>query len=237
MPLHDWTRANDAAFHNFHLGWLWNLAGALNSSVLPSGYLARTEEYVGPFQTDVVTLESGSDPSPIGRGGGASLVPTLTIDASRFLARKEHRIAIYSAREERRVAVIEVVSPGNKDSQVRVDWFGRRLLEYLENGLHLTILDLLPPTKLVQEGFACGLARALGSTTSLPASGLQAASFESEAEPPRVKVYSVDLRVGQPLPDAPLFLEPGLHVPLPLEATYVETITRLPAPDRNRLGG
>ncbi len=236
MPLHDWTRSTDAAFHNFHLGWLWNLASAMNTSVLPTGYVARTEEYVGPYQADVVALETGQGTTPDSRGTGAALVPTLVIDAPRILAHKEHRIAVYSARDERRVAVIEVGSPGNKDSQVRADWFARKLLDYIESGLHLTILDLLPPTKLVPDGFASPLANSLGATASLPPITRQAASFECEATPPRYKVYSVELVVERPLPDAPVFLEPGLHVALPLEATYCETVSGLPAPDRARIG-
>lgn len=236
MPLHDWTRSTDAAFHSFHLGWLWNLARTLNTSVLPAGYEARTEEYVGPYEADIVALEVGAGSSEAVRGSGGTLVPTLTIDRPRFLVHREHRLALYSARDERRVAVVEVISRGNKNSQVRVEWFGRKLLEYIENGLNLTILDVLPPTRLVPDGFASGLARSLGTAVGLPQTALQATSFECDAEPPRVRVYAAELRVAQALPDVPLFLDQEVHVAGPLESTYVETVSGLPVSDRARLG-
>jgi hypothetical protein len=34
--------------------------------------------------------------------------------------------------------------------------------------------------------------------------------------------------VGDSLPDMPLFLEPGAHVPLPLEMTYERAFAALP---------
>lgn len=236
MPLHDWTRVPDNIFHNFHVGWLWNLAGALNSSVLPSGYIARAEEYVGPFEADVLALELGSaerNPTPPGAQG---LVPTVTISPPRFLPRKERRIAIFSSRDERRVSVMEVVSPGNKDSAARAEWFERKKLEYLEGGLHLLLIDLLPATNAVPQGFGSLLVRKLGSGEPYPHAGRESASFECAIEPPGVRVYGTELTLGDALPSVPLFLEPGTHVQVPLEPTYQETLQRLPAVDRTRLG-
>lgn len=234
MPLHDWTRVPDAAFHGFHLGWLWNLAGVLNASVLPPGYIARPEEYVGPYQADVLALETGG-------GGGAarpspsSPKPTLTIAPPPFVQHKERRVAIFSGRDERRVSVIELVSPGNKDSAVRAEWFRRKLLDYLEAGLHLLVIDLLPPTGLVLDGFADALVHDLGCSEKLRGGGPQTCAFECQIAPPRVQVYAAELAVGAPLPSAPLFLEPSIHVEIPLEESYLETVERLPAKDREQL--
>lgn len=133
MPLLDWSRVPHNVFHNFHTGWLWNMARVLNLSVLPKGYVARTEEYVGPHEADVLALETGRGAAPSPRSGHAP-VPTLTIAPPRFVPRKERRVSVFSAQDERRVAVIEVVSPGNKDSRKRADWFGRNLVEYIEGG-------------------------------------------------------------------------------------------------------
>lgn len=60
-------------------------------------------------------------------------------------------------------------------------------------------------------------------------------SFERRADPLEVRVYHSSLRLGQPLPAAPLFLEPGLHVEVPLEASYTSALGGLPGPDRSRL--
>lgn len=63
MALHDWTGAHDSAWHNFHQAWLVFMAGALNRGVLPEGFLARAEEYVGPYEADVLAVDLSSSES------------------------------------------------------------------------------------------------------------------------------------------------------------------------------
>lgn len=235
MPLHDWTRVADNVFHNFHVSWLAQLAGTLNGSVLPPGFIARAEEYVGPFQADVLALEVGTTASSGPSGTQSALRPTATIDPPRFDARRHRRIAIFSSRDERRVAVLEVVSPGNKDSDRRARWFEDKLLDCLAGGLHLLLVDLLPGTTAAP-GFAAAVARELGSG-EVPEQGLAATSFERQPEPSVVRVYHRPMAVGSPLPAAPLFLDPGRAVEVPLEATYQAAFAWLPATDRERLGG
>lgn len=238
MPLHDWTRVTDNVFHFFHVGWLWNLAHGLNDGVLPGGYVARAEEYLGPFQSDVLTLQSAAESGTrVTNGGGTELAPTLVLAPPRLEARKERRVAVFTARDERRVAVIEVVSPGNKDSAARAGHFRGKLIECLASGLHVTVLDLLPAS-LPAPGFAGELTRELGDDTArIPLEGRCATSIERRAEPTSLRVFHRSLALAQPLPsDLPLFLLDGAFVRLPLEATYTRTVEGLPAVDRQRLG-
>jgi hypothetical protein len=44
MPIHDWTRIFDDAFHDFHLEWISALKFALNEGILPRGYYAAAEQ-------------------------------------------------------------------------------------------------------------------------------------------------------------------------------------------------
>lgn len=236
MPLHDWTLVSSNVLRSFHVVWLGHLAGALNGSVLPEGYLARAEEYVGPFQADVLALDADAAPGQAApRAPSPALQPTATIDPPRFDVRRQRRIAVFSAREERRLAVIELVSPGNKDAERRARWFEEKLLECLAAGLHLLVVDLLPPSPSAP-GFAAAVARELGSE-AVPAGGLALTSFETQVQPPVVRVYHFPVQVGAALPEAPLFLEPALSVNVPLEATYQAAFDWLPAPDRARLAG
>ncbi|MCW8138960.1 MAG: DUF4058 family protein [Planctomycetota bacterium] len=231
MPLHDWARVPDNVFHNFHVAWLAQLAGALNASVLPPGYLARAEEYVGPFQADVLTLEAGAPRTQ--PASGPAREPTATIAPPRFDVTRQRRITVFSARDERRVAVLEVVSPGNKDSARRARWFEEKLVDCLAAGLHLLLVDLLAPTAAAP-GFAEAVARELGSD-QVPPGGRAATSFECQPAPPVVRVYHQSFAPGAPLPPAPLFLEPGRAVEVPLEETYAAAFGWLPAADRERL--
>lgn len=231
MGLHDWRRVTDNVFHTFHYGWLWNLAGLLNAQVLPPGYVARPEEYVGPYEADVLTLHSGV-PAPPSGGGGTALEPVLTLSPPRLRLGKERRIAIHSARDERRVAIIEVVSPGNKDSARRAAHLQSKLIDALESGLHVVVIDVLPPTG-VCASFPGAVARALGATDEPRLGERHAASFEVQLDPLRLNLYGRDLTLGRPLPDdVPLFLLDGARVALPLERSYEATVAMLSAADR-----
>ena len=48
MPVHDWTRVFDGAFHAFHLAWIAEIQKALNNGILPPDYYAMAEQVAGP---------------------------------------------------------------------------------------------------------------------------------------------------------------------------------------------
>src|SRR5207302_2332516 len=62
-------------------------------------------------------------------------------------ARKANRITIRHPDGDV-VAVIEIVSPGNKDSRHALRAFARKAVEFLHAGIHLLIVDLFPPNRL-----------------------------------------------------------------------------------------
>jgi hypothetical protein len=234
MPLHDWSTPPANVFHNLHQAWLVFLARALNGSLLPEGYLARTEEYIGPFEADVLTVETGGPSAAPSRPAADEPQPTVTIAAPRTRARRQRRIAVFSERDERRVAVLEIVSPGNKDSQRRASSFRAKILECVEAGLHVVVADVLPATGSVRS-FAVEVAAEFGSATPLDDSPRYVTSFESCIDPWEVRVYHHPVQVGRVLPDAPLFLAAGVHVMVGLESTYCEAFGGLPRRDRELL--
>jgi hypothetical protein len=54
MPIHDWTRIDSGAFHDFHQRWTLTLSNALNQGILPDGYFAMVEQRVGAPIADVL---------------------------------------------------------------------------------------------------------------------------------------------------------------------------------------
>src|ERR1051325_2525539 len=117
MPMHDWRQVKSGIYHNFHTLWISTLTNRLNAKLLPPGYFAMAEQIVGRPEADVVTLQTVPAAA---RDNGAELATAkpktrfvMPIDAERY-ARKTHRIAIHHELGKV-VAVIEVVSPGNKD--------------------------------------------------------------------------------------------------------------------------
>lgn len=119
-------------------------------------------------------------------------VAQLETEAEAF-ARRGNRIVIRHARG-RPVAVIEVVSPGNKDRDHSVRRFAGQVRDFLNRSVGVMIVDLFPPGR-----------------------PLAVVSYDA-GEP--LTSYLEPLAIGDCLPVAPLFLDAGYYVPLPLEATY-----------------
>jgi len=62
-----------------------------------------------------------------------------------FYRRKQSHIAVRHVGGDHVVAVIEVVSPGNKSSKHAFESFVEKAAELIDRGIHLLILDLFPP--------------------------------------------------------------------------------------------
>ena len=43
--------------------------------------------------------------------------------------------------------MIEIVSPGNKDSRAALREFVDKVIDFLRQGIHLLVVDLFPPTR------------------------------------------------------------------------------------------
>jgi hypothetical protein len=91
MAIHDWTRVDAGLFHNFHQSWTVTLSQALNASGLLAAYFPLIEQSIkGP-------------------------IPDAVTEADLY-AHKANRITVRH-RHGDVVAVIEIVSPGNKSTQ------------------------------------------------------------------------------------------------------------------------
>lgn len=232
MPIHDWTRVRANRFHHFHQSWTIALGSALNDGRLPPGFFALVEQKAGGPEPDVIALEL-TPPAESSSGGVATDVrpPKARIitrsDAAGY-ARKANRITIRHP-DGRVVAVIEIVSPGNKDSRHAILAFGQKAFEFLQAGINLLIVDLFPPTPRDPEGihkviwdFWCE-----EPFTLPPDKPLTMASYAVGAE---VVAYIEPVAVGDPLPEMPIFLSSQRYVPCPLEETYQTAWEQFPAP-------
>jgi hypothetical protein len=125
------------------------------------------------------------------------------------------------------VAVVEVISPGNKGSKSAFKALIDKACELLEHKIHLLILDLFPPTKRDPNGLHAALWEEIADESFTPPANepLTLAAYESSVT---VKAFVECLAVGQALPDMPLFIEPGAHILVPLEETYQAAFTAVP---------
>jgi hypothetical protein len=134
-------------------------------------------------------------------------------------ARKVKAVVIRHRSGHKVIAMIEIVSPGNKSSATEMKTFVEKAIQALANGIHLLIVDLFPPTTRDP----CGIHRVIWGTDregDFALTDAQPLTCLSYVGMPCPEVYLDPVAVGDPLPDMPLFLTPEVYVPLPLEATY-----------------
>jgi len=240
MPIHDWTRVPAGILHHLHGTWLFELAGELNEGVLPPGYYALGEQVAGGAIPDVLTLELGERPVPTRRGMQSSAFspePTATLTAvadEPVYPPRPRVLGIRHVTDDRVVAIVEIVSPGNKKEAAELGALVEKTVSTLSKGVHVVVVDLHPPGAFDADGLHNVIWRELGqtSTTFDPARPLQVVSYVSGG---KVKAYIEPLSVGDALPPIPLFLTVEQHVPLPLEKSYRTAFSRLPAHLRRTL--
>ncbi|MEZ6122380.1 MAG: DUF4058 family protein [Planctomycetaceae bacterium] len=165
MPLHDWTTVVAGTFHDFHYIWVAEIRRRLNSGLLPDGYYAQAEQVTGAAVPDVLTLQDESGSADV--GSADSVVPPksaialldsppqvqLTQSAEeRLYARKRDRVAVRHRSGDRTVALIDVVSPGNKHSVAELRRFLEKIDSALEAGVHCLVIDVHPPGSARRSG-------------------------------------------------------------------------------------
>lgn len=239
MPVHDWTRVTAGTFHAFHLAWIAELQRVLNGGTLPEGYYALAEQVSGNVVPDVLTLHGDVpgrttplDPSDDGPGVAVAEAPPqvrLTVQGTEaaLLAARRRRVAIRHTSDDRVVAFIEIVSPGNVESRLAAEAFVEKAMAALRSGVHLLLIELVPPTGVAPTGI-CGLVfeAAVGRPYEPPPDlPLTLAAF---AAGETVTAYVEPTASGHPLAAMPLFLDPAHYVDVPLEATSTTAYATLP---------
>ena len=250
MPIHDWSRVPAGIFHDFHQDLVIQIKRDLNAGILPTGYYAMAEQVAGGLGPDVLGLHrpqavaSDADNSGVrsSRGGGRGTLlapPKVRIVAEadpEYYRRKQSLVAIRHVSGHRVVAVVEVVSPGNKATRQALEQFTRKAGEFLDQGVHLLIIDLLPPGRFDPNGIHGVIWEYIAGGDFLrPADKpLTVAAYESGLAT-RADVEPV--AVGDRLPEMPLYLEPGEWVPVPLDRSYQMTWETLPVPLKELIAG
>jgi hypothetical protein len=247
MPIHDWTRVDAGIFHHFHQRWIGAITDVLNGGLLPRDSYALAERQGAGFEPDILTLKAGGAPEPEdpprlpvdrppghagGEGGGGVLVaePRVRVKAETdldFYRRKQDVVAIRHASGDHLIAVVEVVSRGNKSGRKAFDDFLRKAAEFLGRGVHLLILDLQPPTSRDPQGIHGAIwDEVAGQEYARPGDKpLTLAAYEAGAG---VRAFVEPVGVGDAPIDMPLFLKPGRHVAVPVEETYEVAFDSVP---------
>jgi hypothetical protein len=247
MPIHDWSRVRAGVFHDFHQEWIREIKRALNDTTLPQGYYALSEQYAAGFGADVLTLQmsessqADSDAVHPAAGNGGSLLvapPPIALTAEtelEFYRRKQNSVVVRTSEDDRIVAVVEVVSPGNKASHHAIEAFTKKAAELFDHDIHLLVLDLHRPGARDPQGIHGAI---WGEISDEPYDHpadfpLTLAAYECNLA---IRAYVKPVAVGDRLPEMPLYLQPGAYVLVPLEATYQLAFAAVPERWRSVLG-
>lgn len=207
MAIHDWTRVSAGTFHHFHTIWLAHLAEELNQGRLPEDYYAMAEQRAGQVQPEVyLTMEMSEE------------------EAYRL---KQNTLVIRHATDHRVVALVEIVSPSNKDREAHVSAFVEKVRSSIRREIHFVLLDLLPPGLHDPSRMHGRVWYDIGGEEYEPPEGkpLTLASYNAAELP---VAYVEPTAVGAELIPMPLFLDPRWYVKLPLKETYAAAYRGVP---------
>src|SRR5437773_1657587 len=118
MPVHNWARVPAGLFHHFHQDWSIEIARALNRGRLPRGLSALVEHRAAQREPDILAIEA-RDVSRDDGGVATAERPRTRIvrqSAKELYSRRANRIVVRH-HLGRIIAVIELLSPGNKSSR------------------------------------------------------------------------------------------------------------------------
>lgn len=229
-PLHSWT--------TLHSRWAGILMDALSALLPASRYLVEVNVSVGPhIEADIAEFEL--PPSVIaeevnGSEGGVALAvqpwaPPLAAQTVDLIFPDDIEVQVFDLRDGKRlVAVIELVSPGNKDRNEARQAFAAKCVAYLQRGIGLIVVDIVTSRRgnlhhQVLDLLGQAEVSVLPAETDLYASAYRPAH---RADKNQLDLWPVALAVGQPLPLLPLALRSAFFVPVDLEATYMEARQR-----------
>jgi|SRR5579883_58694 len=227
MPLLDHFRpptSDDAPWESFNTLWVAALVRWLNGHLPDDRYRAFAQVHLGPHvEADVAEFER----TPAGGGGnGVATVeavapPAVVTIPAIFPDDVEVRIT-ETRNTQRLVAVIELVSPGNKKEPDERRSFAAKCMSYLRRGIGLAVVDAVTERRanLHDELMRLmGLAPPPGFPPDTP---IYTVGYRPvrRGERNEIDLWPFALHVGDRLPLVPLGLRGGSTVLLDLETTY-----------------
>jgi hypothetical protein len=222
MPIHDWPRVDAGIFHHFHLEWIGEISRVLNRGLLPPDHYALAEQIAGPLEPDVLTLRGPTAGLPPDKNPPRGVAVAVAPPSVRFRAKTE--IDLYAAKAKavvirhtsnhQIIAVLEVVSPGNKSSRQRLRAFVEKAENLLRAGVHLMIVDLFPPGPRDPQGIHKALWDLfIDNEFELPPD--KRLTLAAYIGGPCAEAFIEPTAVNASLPDMPLFLTPEVYIPVP----------------------
>jgi hypothetical protein len=228
MPLLDHFRpplSQRRHWDSFHGAWAEAVAIQLNQ-VLPDRFVAEARvKFGGRVEIDVGTFAENPTAVESGAGGVAVWAPPKPTATAPLSFDDPDIFEVQVLSEEggpRLVAAIELVSPSNKDRPANRRTFAIKCASYLQSGVSVIIIDVVTERS---GNLTAELLQLLNAPLVAPGQGAHDLYATAHRTVPshdglRLETWAHALRVGDPLPTLPLWLEADLALPLDLESAY-----------------
>lgn len=210
---------------------------------LPPGFVAAPRVHLGPyFEIDIAAFEKDDKTPGIGTSsGGSGATATLAPPRPTWAIETDvpeddvYEVEIYNVEEERLlVAVIEIVSPANKDRPDKRRAFVGKCGALLRKGVAVSIVDLVT---IRHANLYAELMMFIGHpdpTLGPEPPPIYASSCRwttnAEGTRARLEAWSSPMMVGQPLPSLPLWLTDTQSIVFDLEHSYEQACEDLSIP-------
>lgn len=227
-PHHHWE--------SFHSNWATRIADGI-AALLPPGFQVEEHTHTGPgFEIDVATFEetiSAHDSASSGPALAMRAAPTYAPpvpDANMPAAFPDtFEVRLFSTAEGLTlVAVVELVSPGNKDRAAERRAFVAKCAGYLSQGVSLIVVDIVTNRHANLHNELMRFMEAAPDLDFPAGVSLYAVAYRPvrHGEQEEIDLWQRRLAVGAPLPTLPLRLTGDLFLPVDFEAAYQEACRR-----------
>ncbi len=241
MPLHDHFRpplSRPRRWESFHGRWAVALANDLNRRLPPRFMAENTIHSSQQAEADVIEYDldpfappAAWSPEADAAGGVAVAAPptrSVELDVGRM---SRFAVEVRDAERDYRVAaVVELVSPGNKDRGAKRTAFTGKAVNSLLVGRGLIVVDTVTVRRTNLHDI---LMRLMGAADQPLGGHLYAAAYAPVPHDERLRLdtWAYPLAVGQPLPTLPLQVLGLGRIQVDLEASYREACEWSRIPD------
>ena len=233
MPLRDHFRpptTRYGSWESLHGGWPMVIVQQLRKQ-LPPGFVSALRVHLGPY----FEIDRDNFDRPFIVGATATLAPprpTWAVETD-VPEDDECEVQIYRADEERQlVAVIEIVSPANKDRPDKRRAFVGKCAALLRKGVAVSVVDVVTVrhANLYAEvmAFVGHPDPTLGAEP--PATYAASCRWVSDERRGRLEAWAHRMAVGEPLPPLPIWLADDVSLMFDLERSYEQACTDLSIP-------
>ena len=207
----------ERVWNTFHHAWAATIARLLNRRILPEHYFAAPNVQFGPrVEIDVGTFEQPT--APASRVGSAAVTLTIQPATAVIPAVFPDTVEVVIVNQEggpQVVAAIELVSPSNKDRPATRRAFVAKMSSYLQQGIALSVIDLVTTRSAhLHNEWMHWMQATTGRIEDIGRMPLYANSYRPVqlGEQAVIEMWLNPLRVGDQLPNLPLFLTGDLCI-------------------------